>query len=171
MGSLPHQVGSPSGGWWPAANVNTARRGRRWVALETVERAYVRPDGGLVAPPLPEHSSIVVQPQFSRAYELVLPKAEGLHSGGDRVMLEHLFRGGSNDDNGHVADERSGAWSALVGIAANASLTLGTPVLLADLAAGIPQPDMPQEPVGPTIAWQTFDPARYPFLAGARTAS
>jgi hypothetical protein len=54
------------------------------VALETVERAYVRPDGGLVHPPLPEHSSMVVQPQFSRAFELTLPKAEGLHSGGDK---------------------------------------------------------------------------------------
>jgi len=141
-------------------------RGR--VALETVERAYVRPDGGLVAPPLPEHSSIVVQPQFSRAFELALPKAEGLHSGGDKVMLEHLFRGGSDDRYGHVADERAGAWSALVGIAANASLASGIPVSLADLAAGIPQPDLPQEPFGPAIAWQTFDPARYPFLAGAR---
>jgi Oxidoreductase family, C-terminal alpha/beta domain len=143
-------------------------RGR--VALETVERAYVRPDGGLVAPPLPEHSSIVVQPQFSRAFELALPKTEGLHSGGDKVMREHLFRGGSDDGYGHVADERAGAWSALVGIAANASLASGTPVSLADLAAGIPQPDLPQEPFGPAIAWQTFDPARYSFLAGARMA-
>ena len=143
-------------------------RGR--VALETVERAYVRPDGGLVAPPLPEHSSIVVQPQFSRAFELALPKTEGLHSGVDKVMLEHLFRGGSDDRYGHVADERAGAWSALVGIAANASLASGIPVSLADLAAGIPQPDLPQEPFGPAIAWQTFDAARYPFLPGARMA-
>ena len=143
-------------------------RGR--VALETVERAHVSPDGGLVHPLLSEQSSIVVQPQFSRAYELALPKTEGLHSGGYKVMLEHLFRGGLYDGYGHVADERAGAWSALVGIAANASLASGTPVSLAALAVGIPRPDLPQAPFGPAIAWQTFDPARYPFLAGARIA-
>ena len=41
-------------------------RGR--VALETVERAYVRPDGGLVYPPLREHSSIVVQPAVQPSF-------------------------------------------------------------------------------------------------------
>ena len=139
-------------------------RGR--VALETVERGHVRSDGALVQPPLPEHSRITVQPQFSQAYELAMPNIAGLHGGGDRVMLERLFRGGS-DAHGLAADERAGAWSALVGIAANASLALDTPVSLADLTAGIPRPAMSLEPFGPATPWQIFDPARYPFLAGA----
>jgi len=140
-------------------------RGR--VALETVERAYVGADGGLVRPPLPEHSRIVVQPQFSRSYQLAMPNTEGLHGGGDRVMLEHLFRGGS-DIHGFAADELAGAWSALVGIAANASLALGAPVSLAELASGIRQPDMPPEPFGSAKPWQTFDPARYRYLRNAK---
>jgi predicted dehydrogenase len=139
-------------------------RGR--VALETVERGYVRSDGALVRPPLPEHSRITVQPQFSQAYELAMPNTAGLHGGGDRVMLERLFGGGS-DAHGLAADERAGAWSALVGIAANASLARGAPVSLADLATGIPRPAMSPEPFGPAMPWQIFDPARYPFLAGA----
>lgn len=140
-------------------------RGR--VALETVERAYVGADGGLVRPPLPEHSRIVVQPQFSRAYQLAMPNTEGLHGGGDRVMLEHLFRGGS-DIHGFAADELAGAWSALVGIAANASLALGAPVSLAELASGIPQPDMPPDPFGSAKPWQIFDPVRYRYLRNAK---
>jgi predicted dehydrogenase len=40
----------------PAERYRVAFHGTRGrVALETVERAYVRPDGGLVRPPLPEH--------------------------------------------------------------------------------------------------------------------
>jgi predicted dehydrogenase len=140
-------------------------RGR--VALETVERPYVEADGSLVRPPLPEHSRIIVQPQFSRAYQLAMPNTKGLHGGGDRVMLEHLFRG-SSDHHGLAADERAGAWSALVGIAANASLTLGRPISLADLATGIPHPEMPPAPFGPATPWRTFDPARYPFLQDAK---
>ena len=140
-------------------------RGR--VALETVERAYVSPDGGLIRPAQIEHSRIVVQPQFSQAYELAMPNTEGLHGGGDKVMLERLFRCGAAADD-LAADERAGAWSALVGVAANSSMALGRPVALADLAGGIPRPEMPQRPFGPAMPWQTFDPARYSFLAGAR---
>jgi hypothetical protein len=120
-----------------------------------------------VRPPLPEHSRIVVQPQFSRAYQLAMPNTEGLHGGGDRVMLERLFRGGS-DIHGLAADERAGAWSALVGIAANASLALGVPVTLAELASGIPRPDMPPKPFGSVKPWQIFDPARYRYLRNAK---
>jgi hypothetical protein len=107
----------------------------------------------------------VVQPTL----ELALPAAEGLHSGGDKVMLEHLFRGGPDDGFAQAADERAGAWSALVGIAANASLTSGAPVSLADIAAGIPRPDTPAEPFGPAAGWRVFEPGRYPFLIGAHT--
>jgi hypothetical protein len=96
-----------------------------------------------------------------------MPNTEGLHGGGDRVTLEHLSRGGT-DAHGFAADERAGAWPALVGIAANASLALGVPVSLAELASGIPQPDMPPGPFGSATPWQTFDPARYGYLSNAK---
>jgi predicted dehydrogenase len=143
-------------------------RGR--AALETVERAHVRPDGSLVQPALPEQTRLVVQPQFSQAYELALPNTAGLHGGGDRVMLQHLLRGGP-DRHGMAADERAGSWSALVGIAANASLAADAPVLLAEIAIGIPKPDMPREPFGPAAPCRAFDPDCYPFLANARTVT
>jgi hypothetical protein len=78
-----------------------------------------------VDPPLSERTRLVVQPLFSQPCQLALPAAEGLHSGGDKVTLEHLFRGGPDDGFTQAADERAGAWSALVGIAANASLASG----------------------------------------------
>jgi predicted dehydrogenase len=137
------------------------------LTLETVERAYVRVDGGLVRPALPETSSVFVQPLFSRPYRLVIPEAEGSHGGGDRVMLEHLFREGGEDPYGRAADERSGAWSALVGIAANASIASGDEIRLSDLAGDIPRPAVPPTPFGAPPAWQAFDPSAYPFLAGA----
>jgi hypothetical protein len=90
-----------------------------------------------------------------------------LHSGGDKVMLEHLFRGGPDDGFAQAADERAGAWSALVGIAANASMASGAPVALADIAAGIPRPGTPAEPFGPQAAWPVFEQSRYRFLIGA----
>jgi len=134
------------------------------LTLKTVERAYVRDDGGLERPALSETSSVVVQPLFAKPYRLAIPEAEGSHGGGDRVMLEHLFREGGDDPFGRAADERSGAWSALVGIAANASIASGAEVRLGDLAHDIPRPDTPAAPLG---AWRAFDPAAYPFLAGA----
>ncbi len=153
----------------PSEEYRAAFHGTRGsVMLESVERLFLRGDGSLVDLPLPERTRIVVQPLFSQPYELELPRSEGLHSGGDKVMLEHLLRGGSAEGYQQAADERAGAWSALVGIAANASLASGASVDLADIAAGIPRPDTPTEPFGPPTAWRTFERNRYAFLTGAK---
>jgi hypothetical protein len=42
------------------------------------------------------------------------------------------------------------------------------PVDLQSLVPDMPIPDYAPEPFGPAAIWQTFDPARYPFLAGAK---
>ena len=97
-----------------------------------------------------------------------MPEARGLHGGGDQVMLGELFGSRPNDQYGRVADERAGVLSAAVGIAANASLAARAPVLLEDVIDGLPVPDYPQAPFGPAAIWQRFEPARYPFLEGAR---
>lgn len=140
-------------------------RGR--VTLENDERQAVNPDGSLIKPAPPETNRIVVQPHFARPYQLAIPKADGLHGGGDRVMLQRLFRDTSNDQYGHVADERAGAWSAMVGIAANASMAQRIPIELAALVPDAPHPDHVPEPFGPAAIWQQFEPKRYPFLEGA----
>jgi len=140
-------------------------RGR--VELLNVERGHVEPDGRLVRPALPETNRVTVQPHFGRTYELALPTAAGLHGGGDAVMLGRLFGPPSNDEYGHLADDRAGAWSALVGIAANASMASGASVDLIDLVPDVKHPDPVDAPFGPAQIWQDFDPARYGFLEGA----
>ncbi|HEX4196783.1 MAG TPA: Gfo/Idh/MocA family oxidoreductase [Caulobacteraceae bacterium] len=137
------------------------------LTLETIERAYVREDGRLVRPALPETSSVVVQPLFGKPHRLVIPEAEGSHGGGDRVMLADLFGPAGEDPFGRAADERSGAWSALVGIAANASIASGAEIRMSELAADIPRPPPAAAPFGPARPGASFDPAAYPFLAGA----
>ena len=75
-------------------------------------------------------------------------------------MLEHLFREGGDDPFGRAADERSGAWAALVGIAANASIACGGEVGMSDLAGDIPRPDTPLAPFGPGPRLGGFRPVR-----------
>jgi predicted dehydrogenase len=141
-------------------------RGR--AELLNIERQAVNPDGSLIRPVPPEYNHIIVQPHFGRPYQLRLPDADGTHGGGDQVMLRRLLRDASNDQYGHVADDRAGAWSAMVGIAANASLANGMPVELSALVSDVPHPDYAPEPFGPDGLWRTFDASRYPFLEGAK---
>ncbi len=140
-------------------------RGR--AELLNIERQAVNPDGSLVRPVPPEQDRITIQPHFARPYVLDIPPTTGLHGGGDAVMLKRLFAAPSNDEYGHLADERAGAWSAMVGMAANASLATKLPVDLASLVPDVPHPDHAPNPFGPAKIWQTFDPANYPFLRGA----
>ena len=64
-----------------------------------------------------------------------------------------------------------GAWSALVGIAANASIESGGPIRLADLAGDIDKPDQEPAPFGPDRSWRPFNASHYPFMAGVRPLS
>jgi len=140
--------------------------------LETIERPYVNPDGGLPHPSPPERSTLVVQPLFSRAYELAIPEAPGEHGGGDAEMLRHLLGPEGPDPLGRAADDRAGAYAALIGVSANASIAAGGKrVLVADLAGDIQPPRPTAPPFGPQPAWRPFDASRYPFLAGAREIS
>jgi predicted dehydrogenase len=140
------------------------------LSLETIERPYVETDGSLPRPAPPEVTSLIVQPLFSRGYELQIPRAEGDHGGGDALMLNHLF-GSQDDPFQRTADDRAGAWSALVGIAANASIAAAAPIRLADLAGDIERPDPEPTPFGPEPSWGKFDPSLYPFMTDARPLS
>jgi predicted dehydrogenase len=137
------------------------------LTLETIERPYVEADGALPRPAPPERTTLTVQPLFSRAYELEIPQASGDHGGGDSLMLSHLFRR-ADDPFRRAADDRAGAWSALVGIAANAAIAAGAPIRLDELAGDIEKPDPEPAPFGPEAPWRAFDAARYPFMAGAK---
>ena len=141
---------------------------RGLITLETVERPYVREDGALVRPALPETSRVVVQPLFSPPYDLAIPAAQGDHGGGDKVMLQHLFGAADDDPYGRAADEHGGVWAATVGIGANASIAAGgDEIELAALVPNVARPRPKAPPFGPATPWARFDPAAYPFLAGA----
>jgi predicted dehydrogenase len=61
-----------------------------------------------------------------------VPRTEG-HGGGDERMLDDLFRGAADDPLGHAAGSLDGAYSILVGVAANRSVAEGGWVRIQDL--------------------------------------
>jgi predicted dehydrogenase len=99
--------------------------------LETVQ-------GGIA----PDGVKIRVIPLRGSAFEIGPWSAEGDHGGGDRLMLEDIFLPAPAPDKYlRAADERAGACSILVGIAANRSLETGASVRLKDLVPDLPRPD------------------------------
>jgi hypothetical protein len=65
----------------------------------------------------------------------------GGHGGGDDAMLTEIFGDAPTDKFKRVSDERAGAYSALVGIAANRCFESGKSVRIADLVTGLTPPD------------------------------
>jgi len=72
---------------------------------------------------------------------------EGGHGGGDQVMLDDIFLPEKKQDKYlRAADQRSGAYSILTGIAANICFENKKDVEIADLVKGIGYPDYPAMP-------------------------
>ncbi len=79
---------------------------------------------------------ILVHPLWSKAQQIAMPKTnKGGHGGGDALMLDDIFRPKRKKDplNRH-ADQRSGAWSILTGIAGNQSIAERRIVSIKDFA-------------------------------------
>jgi predicted dehydrogenase len=94
---------------------------------------------------------IRIFPLRKAAYEVPAWTGEGGHGGGDDVMLKELFSADGDaikkqDKHLRAADQRAGAYSVLVGIAANRCFTTGQPVKIADLVQNIGAPDYPVMP-------------------------
>ena len=86
--------------------------------------------------------TIRVIPLRGQARTIVPWSAEGDHGGGDRLMLEDIFLPNRAVDKYiRAADERAGACSIAVGIAANRSLQTGAGVKIADLLPDLVRPD------------------------------
>ncbi len=107
-----------------------------------VESVYVNGtetvQGGVAA----DGVKIRVIPLRGEGHDLTPWSAVGDHGGGDRLMLEDIFSPNPPADPFlRAADERAGACSILVGIAANRSLETGAAVRVADLCGPVPQPD------------------------------
>ena len=73
-------------------------------------------------------------PMFRGPREIEIPRAEGGHGGGDRVMLEQIFSPNPPPDPfGRAASHLDGAASILLGMSANESIATGLPVNCDDL--------------------------------------
>jgi predicted dehydrogenase len=106
--------------------------------LEEVERSYINAGGEASAEGALGHSRIVVQEQWRKPREVEVQKTVGSHGGGDSRMLEDLFGAEKHPDPcGCAAGYEDGAYSVLVGVAANESFATGRPVQINQLLGGI----------------------------------
>ena len=81
------------------------------------------------------------------AYEADVWTGKGGHGGGDKVLKDDLFLPEKKKDKYlRAADQRSGAYSILTGVAANISIQSGELIKIPDLVSGIGYPEYPQMP-------------------------
>ena len=71
---------------------------------------------------------ILFQPHWGKPWVIDYKEGVGGHGGGDVLLLNHLFRGVTDDPLGHAANSDDGARSILIGIAGNKSISTGLPV-------------------------------------------
>jgi len=74
----------------------------------------------------------------------------GGHGGGDDVMLQEVFGTAPPDKYKRIADERSGAYSMLIGAAANRCFQTGQSVRIAEMVNGLTAPDVAAMPTRET---------------------
>ncbi len=111
------------------------------------ESAYINGDGTVPGAIKSDGTYIRVYPLRAPAYEVEIWRGEGGHGGGDPVLLRDIFAADKPaDPYMRRADQRSGAWSILVGVAANKSMATGMPIRIQDLVQNIGLPDYPKMP-------------------------
>jgi len=122
--------------------------------LEVVERGHIELDehGRAVLDPSaaprdvggkddlrPQRDRLLVQRHWERAREYPIPAGIGGHGGGDAILLKDVFRRDLRvgpDPLGRAAGYLDGVRAVAVGIAANRSMSSGSPVEIADLELG-----------------------------------
>jgi predicted dehydrogenase len=88
-----------------------------------------------------------VIPLRGEARDVKPAEGEGGHGGGDKVMLDEIFLPSPPPDKyRRASDERGGAASILIGIAANRCFETGQPVKIADLVRGLRRADFAPMP-------------------------
>jgi predicted dehydrogenase len=101
---------------------------------EARESSYVSGDDGIPGLFVKEATEILVFPHFGKAYAVPVREGEGGHGGGDKLLLADLLAPAPPPDPlGRAADHVAGAWSVLVGIAANRAIETGETVSVAGL--------------------------------------
>jgi predicted dehydrogenase len=109
-----------------------------------LEHRIVESGGAAGAAKVQSKSEVVstrIIPMRGAARDIEPWTGTGGHGGGDDVMLNEIFGDGPADKFKRVSDERAGAYSALVGIAANRCFETGQTVRIADLVTGLTPPE------------------------------
>ncbi len=112
------------------------------------ETVYISGDGSVPGELKKEGTWTRIYPHWKPAYGVEIARAEGGHGGADPVMLDYIFDpdGQPEDKYLRAADQRSGAYSILVGAAANISMAEGRMVRIDELVRDIGMPDYPPMP-------------------------
>jgi len=112
-----------------------------------METSYVSGDGSVPGELIPQGTKISVHPHFQAAYDVEVDETGGGHGGADPVLMADIFAPERPADPFmRAADQRSGAYSILTGIAANQSIKSGMPIRVDALVRGLELPDYPQMP-------------------------
>ena len=108
-----------------------------------VEKIYTDdPAAGIARPPAGATTRLIPLRGPARTLTPWPAVESGGHDGGDKVMLAEMFLPSVPADKyRRASDERGGAASALVGIAANKCFETGKPVRIADLIPGLTRPE------------------------------
>jgi predicted dehydrogenase len=114
------------------------------------ETVYINADGTVPGALKKDGTWTRIFPHWRPAYEVGIWEAEGGHGGADPVMLKHIFDPAScgKDKYRRAADQRAGAWSIMVGIAANHSLKSNRPFTIEELVGKVDLPDYAPMPTG-----------------------
>ncbi len=106
---------------------------------EACENTYMSGDGTVPGELTKGNVSVTLIPAYSQARSIEPRTAKGGHGGGDPVLLADIFdRHPASDPLGRRADQRDGAYSILVGVAAYHSIDAGGAVRIADLLGDAP---------------------------------
>ncbi|MQS05917.1 Gfo/Idh/MocA family protein [Streptomyces alkaliphilus] len=122
---------------WEGYRVSFNGTGGR-LELEVCERSWTPPHAAIdPSAASKEHAAgawekLVLHPHWSEAEEILIEQGAGGHGGGDRLLLDDVFRGPGEDPLARQAGYRDGIRSVLIGAAGNISARTGLPVTLTD---------------------------------------
>lgn len=110
------------------------------------ETSYMNGDGTVQGEFQAEKTYIKVFPHFKTPYSVPVRTGQGGHGGGDIVMMTDIFGRSAPDPLQRSADYVQGAYSLLIGAAANKSIATGQRVTIDSLVHGLSIPEFPEMP-------------------------
>ncbi len=112
------------------------------------ESSYVNGDGTIPGETKVEGTFIRLEPNHAEESRTIpLRKAKGGHGGGDQPLLDDLFAPHPTPDPLlRAADQRAGAASILVGVAANKAIAEERMIKISELVPDLKNPDWPTMP-------------------------